>query len=60
MKKKDATKPADYRLDAQVWHLYLEDAEREAKERVELWKTNLDSLLIFVSMTFLKLTATVI
>jgi uncharacterized membrane protein len=36
-------------LDAQIWHLYLEDAERKAKDKVELWRTSLDSLLIFVS-----------
>jgi hypothetical protein len=36
--------------DANVWYLYLEDAEREASEKAELWKTGLDSLLIFVSV----------
>jgi hypothetical protein len=39
----------EFRSEARIWDLYLEDAEREAKERVELWKTGLDSLLIFVS-----------
>lgn len=43
----------DFREDAKVWYLYLEDAEREAKERAELWRTGLDSLLIFVSCTAL-------
>jgi hypothetical protein len=41
--------PLDFRKDAKVWYLYLEDAEREASEKAELWKTGLDSLLIFVS-----------
>jgi hypothetical protein len=36
--------------DARIWYLYLEDAESEAKDRMELWKTSLDSLLIFVSL----------
>ncbi|RXW12735.1 hypothetical protein EST38_g13119 [Candolleomyces aberdarensis] len=40
----------EFRSDARIWHLYLEDAEREAKERVELWKTSLDSLLIFAGL----------
>ncbi|RXW15918.1 hypothetical protein EST38_g9939 [Candolleomyces aberdarensis] len=40
----------EFRSDARIWHLYLEDAEREAKERVELWKTGLDSLLIFAGL----------
>jgi hypothetical protein len=38
-----------FRKDAPVWYLYLEDAEREASEKSDLWKTGLDSLLIFVS-----------
>ena len=40
----------EFRSEARIWDLYLDDAEREAKERVELWKTGLDSLLIFVSV----------
>ncbi|KAJ2923558.1 hypothetical protein H1R20_g13540, partial [Candolleomyces eurysporus] len=40
----------EFRSDARIWHLYLEDAEREAKENVELWKTSLDSLLIFAGL----------
>jgi hypothetical protein len=28
----------------------MDDAEREAKDRVDLWTTGLDSLLIFVSL----------
>ncbi|KAJ3525339.1 hypothetical protein NMY22_g10616 [Coprinellus aureogranulatus] len=38
------------RQDAKIWRLYLEDAEREAKERAELWRTGLDSLLIFAGL----------
>ncbi|KAJ2913676.1 hypothetical protein MD484_g6737, partial [Candolleomyces efflorescens] len=41
---------SDFRSNAKIWHLYLEDAEREAKDRVELWKTSLDSLLIFAGL----------
>jgi hypothetical protein len=40
----------EFRSDARVWYLYLEDAEHEAKEKVERWKAGLDSILIFVSM----------
>ncbi|KAF8993220.1 hypothetical protein BDQ17DRAFT_1253107 [Cyathus striatus] len=39
-----------FRTDAKIWELYLDDAERVAKERVELWKTWLDSLLIFAGL----------
>lgn len=42
-------KPIEFRSEARVWSLYLEDAEEEAKERAEIWRTGLDSLLIFVS-----------
>jgi len=38
----------EFQPEAKVWHVYLEDAEREAKEQAEVWKTGLDSLLIFV------------
>ena len=40
----------EFRPDAKIWALYLEEAEREAKERAELWRTGLDSLLIFVRL----------
>ncbi|KAF5313497.1 hypothetical protein D9611_008546 [Ephemerocybe angulata] len=40
----------DFRLDAQAWHLYLVEAEREAKGRAELWRTGLDSVLIFAAL----------
>jgi len=33
---------------AKIWSLYLHEAESAAKERAELWKTGLDSLLLFV------------
>ncbi|KAF8993223.1 armadillo-type protein [Cyathus striatus] len=39
-----------FRPDAKIWDLYLIDAERVAKERAELWKTWLDSLLIFAGL----------
>lgn len=42
-------KPTPLRSDAKVWDLYLDLAEREAKDRAALWNTALDSLLIFVS-----------
>ena len=41
-------KPLEFRRKARIWSLYLEDAEREARERVDIWRTGLDSLLIFV------------
>jgi len=31
-----------------VWSLYMDETEAEDKELVQLWKTSLDSLLIFV------------
>ncbi|KAF9002326.1 armadillo-type protein [Cyathus striatus] len=39
-----------FKPDAKIWELYLKDAEEEAKERAELWKTGLDSLLIFAGL----------
>ncbi|RXW24835.1 hypothetical protein EST38_g993 [Candolleomyces aberdarensis] len=47
--KQTVKKDLEFRADAKIWCLYLEDAERVAKEKAELWKTGLDSLLIFVS-----------
>ena len=46
----DGDHPTDseFRRRARVWALYLEDAEREAREIVDIWRTGLDSLLIFV------------
>lgn len=38
-----------YRDNARVWQLYLEEAEKQAKERGASWRAGLDSLLIFVS-----------
>ncbi|KAF5338704.1 hypothetical protein D9611_013363 [Ephemerocybe angulata] len=40
----------EFRQDAKIWLLYLEDAEEEAKERAEIWRTGLDSLLIFAGL----------
>ncbi|KAJ2933121.1 hypothetical protein H1R20_g3955, partial [Candolleomyces eurysporus] len=39
-----------FRADARIWYLYLEDAERVAKEKAEFWKTGLDSLLTFAGL----------
>ncbi|RXW12431.1 hypothetical protein EST38_g13423 [Candolleomyces aberdarensis] len=41
---------SEFRRRARVWAFYLEDAEREARERVDIWRTGLDSLLIFVGL----------
>jgi hypothetical protein len=41
----------EFRRKARVWALYLEDAEREAREIVDVWRTGLDSLLIFVGIS---------
>ncbi|KAJ2923275.1 hypothetical protein H1R20_g13820, partial [Candolleomyces eurysporus] len=48
----DRDNPTDleFRRRARVWALYLEDAEREAREIVDIWRTSLDSLLIFVGL----------
>ncbi|KAF8983550.1 hypothetical protein BDQ17DRAFT_1377901 [Cyathus striatus] len=40
----------DFREDAKIWELYLDDAERVARERVGLWNTGLDSILIFAGL----------
>ncbi|KAJ3508589.1 hypothetical protein NMY22_g16561 [Coprinellus aureogranulatus] len=40
----------EFRQDSRIWDLYLEGAEREAKERAEIWRTGLDSLLIFAGL----------
>jgi hypothetical protein len=47
--KNEDNSDIDFRTDADLWSIYLEDAEREASEKSELWKAGLDSLLIFVS-----------
>ncbi|KAJ2924182.1 hypothetical protein H1R20_g12913, partial [Candolleomyces eurysporus] len=49
-REQTAKKDLEFRSDAKIWYLYLEDAEREAKDRMELWKTSLDSLLIFAGL----------
>jgi len=36
-----------------VWSLYLDETEAEYKELVQLWKTSLDSLLVFVRVLIL-------
>ncbi|KAJ2933716.1 hypothetical protein H1R20_g3387, partial [Candolleomyces eurysporus] len=41
----------DFRPGSNIWSLYLEDAERAAKERVELMKSGLlDSVLLFAGL----------
>ncbi|KAF9002923.1 hypothetical protein BDQ17DRAFT_509693, partial [Cyathus striatus] len=39
-----------FNANAKIWELYLDHAERAAKEQVEIWKTWLDSLLIFAGL----------
>jgi hypothetical protein len=41
-----------YGPDADIWSLYLKETEADDKEKVELWKTGLESLLLFVSSSF--------
>lgn len=41
-----------YGPDADIWSLYLKETEADDKEMVELWKTGLESLLLFVSFSF--------
>ncbi|KAG2002248.1 hypothetical protein CC2G_004451 [Coprinopsis cinerea AmutBmut pab1-1] len=40
----------EFRRDARIWGLYLKEAGEEAKEQVELWKTGLESLLLFAGL----------
>ncbi|KAJ2915257.1 hypothetical protein MD484_g5180, partial [Candolleomyces efflorescens] len=45
------TPDREFNYDSKIWALYLEDAERAAKERVELMKSGLlDSILIFAGL----------
>ncbi|KAF9002365.1 armadillo-type protein [Cyathus striatus] len=39
-----------FKANAKIWGLYLKDADEAANERVESWKTRLDSLLIFTGL----------
>ncbi|KAJ2932694.1 hypothetical protein H1R20_g4385, partial [Candolleomyces eurysporus] len=48
--RKKTNKTLEFRPEAKIWDLYMDDAEREAKDRVDLWKTGLDSLLIFAGL----------
>ncbi|TEB39614.1 hypothetical protein FA13DRAFT_12801 [Coprinellus micaceus] len=43
-------KPTEFREDARIWQLYLEEAEEKAKDKADLWNTGLDSLLIFAGL----------
>ncbi|KAJ3549204.1 hypothetical protein NMY22_g982 [Coprinellus aureogranulatus] len=43
-------KKLDFREDARIWQLYLEEAEEKAKFKTDLWNTTLDSLLIFAGL----------
>lgn len=47
-RKKSKLKPTEFREDAKIWQVYLEEAEEKANDKAELWRTGLDSLLIFV------------
>ncbi|KAJ2933122.1 hypothetical protein H1R20_g3954, partial [Candolleomyces eurysporus] len=40
----------EFRSEARIWYLYLEDAEREAKPRVERWQAGLDFVLVFAGL----------
>ncbi|RXW12538.1 hypothetical protein EST38_g13318 [Candolleomyces aberdarensis] len=43
--------PRDFRRDAKIWHLYLQDAETAGKERAALAQSSvLDAVLLFVSI----------
>jgi hypothetical protein len=44
---------SDFREDAKIWQLYLEEAEKIANDKAHLWATGLDSLLIFVRNWYL-------
>ncbi|KAF5324867.1 hypothetical protein D9611_004420 [Ephemerocybe angulata] len=51
--KRDAGDVEDsrpFKIDAKIWHVYLEDAEKVAREQAELWRTGLESLLIFAGL----------
>jgi hypothetical protein len=39
----------EFRRNAKSWAIYLEEAGEHAKEQAEVWKTGLESLLLFVS-----------
>jgi hypothetical protein len=43
--------------NARVWRVYSDEADRIDAEAVEQWKTTLDTLLIFVSISFVLLIA---
>ncbi|KAH6899542.1 hypothetical protein BKA70DRAFT_1526826 [Coprinopsis sp. MPI-PUGE-AT-0042] len=40
----------DFQPDAKIWSLYLKDANDQAKAQTELWKTGLESLLLFAGL----------
>jgi hypothetical protein len=52
MLKSDSPYAMHYGPDAPIWSLYLKETEAEDRELVELWQTDLDSLLLFVSSQF--------
>ncbi|KAH6910614.1 hypothetical protein BKA70DRAFT_88778 [Coprinopsis sp. MPI-PUGE-AT-0042] len=43
-------RPEDFQQDAKIWSLYLKEASDLAKAQTELWKTGLDSLLLFAGL----------
>ncbi|KAF9456710.1 armadillo-type protein [Collybia nuda] len=46
----DDTECDKLRPDAKIWSLYLTKAEEKARQQAELWKTGLESLLIFAGL----------
>ncbi|KAH6867261.1 armadillo-type protein [Coprinopsis sp. MPI-PUGE-AT-0042] len=40
----------DFRHDAKIWSLYMREASDQAAAQAELWKTGLDSLLLFAGL----------
>lgn len=48
--ERNTPKPTEFREEAMVWKLYLEEAEQKADAKAKSWNTDLDSLLIFVGI----------
>ncbi|TFK19648.1 hypothetical protein FA15DRAFT_708788 [Coprinopsis marcescibilis] len=46
----DQNHEQDFRSDSKIWPMYLKEASDEAKNRAEVWKTSLDSLLLFAGL----------
>ncbi|KAJ3538621.1 hypothetical protein NMY22_g5091 [Coprinellus aureogranulatus] len=50
IKNRKKSTPIDFRDNARVWQLYLEEAEDIAKYKAASWNTTLDTLLIFAGL----------